>query len=124
MSPSDSQRWLAILRATLDATTDGLLVVDEDGKIVFHNRRFAEMWGIPEDVAKAADDNELLGFASEKVQDWDEFIELVNHLYTHPTAVRRLRRPARTTRTPRRARVTRRRNRTSRAAVENPFRGI
>ena len=32
--------------------------------------------------------NELLGFASEKVQDWDEFIELVNHLYTHPTAVR------------------------------------
>jgi len=79
---------VAILRAQQEATLDGILVVDDRGSILSYNRRFLEMWGIPENAAKAADDNELLGFASEKVQDWDEFIELVNHLYTHPTAVR------------------------------------
>ncbi|MEA2417169.1 MAG: hypothetical protein QOI58_3826 [Thermoanaerobaculia bacterium] len=79
---------VAILRAQQEATLDGILVVDDRGSILSYNRRFLEMWGIPEDAAKRADDNELLGFASEKVQDWDEFIELVNHLYTHPTAVR------------------------------------
>jgi diguanylate cyclase (GGDEF)-like protein/PAS domain S-box-containing protein len=79
---------VAILRSQQEATLDGILVVDDKGSILSYNRRFLEMWGIPEETAKAADDNELLGFASDKVEDWDEFIELVNHLYTHPGAVR------------------------------------
>jgi diguanylate cyclase (GGDEF)-like protein/PAS domain S-box-containing protein len=79
---------VAILRAQQEATLDGILVVDDRGSILSYNHRFLEMWGIPDNVAAAADDNELLGFASEKVQDWDEFIELVNHLYTNPEAVR------------------------------------
>jgi len=79
---------VAILRSQQEATLDGILVVDDQGSILSYNRRFLEMWGIPEQTAKAADDNELLGFASDKVEDWDEFIELVNHLYTHPDAVR------------------------------------
>jgi len=79
---------VAILRAQQEATLDGILVVDDHGSILSYNRRFLEMWGIPEETARAADDNELLGFASEKVQNWNEFIELVNYLYTHPDAVR------------------------------------
>jgi len=79
---------VAILRSQQEATLDGILVVDDKGAILSYNRRFLDMWGIPEEAAKAADDNELLGFASDKVEDWDEFIELVNHLYTHPDAVR------------------------------------
>ena len=79
---------VAILRAQQEATLDGILVVDDRGSVLSYNRRFLEMWGIPEETARAADDNELLGFASEKVVDWDEFIELVNHLYTHPDIVR------------------------------------
>ncbi|HXH38496.1 MAG TPA: EAL domain-containing protein [Thermoanaerobaculia bacterium] len=79
---------VAILRAQQEATLDGILVVDDRGSILSYNRRFLEMWGIPEETARAADDNELLGFASDKVQDWNEFIELVNHLYTHPDIVR------------------------------------
>jgi len=79
---------VAILRAQQEATFDGILVVDDRGSILSYNRRFLEMWDIPEETARAADDNELLGFASDKVEDWDEFIELVNHLYTHPDLVR------------------------------------
>ncbi|HSY50865.1 MAG TPA: EAL domain-containing protein [Thermoanaerobaculia bacterium] len=79
---------VAILRAQQEATLDGILVVDDRGSILAYNRRFLEMWGIPEETARGADDNELLGYASEKVQNWNEFIELVNHLYTHPDVVR------------------------------------
>src|SRR5205807_458243 len=55
---------VAILRAQQEATLDGILVVDDRGSILSYNRRFLEMWGIPEQVAREADDNELLGFAS------------------------------------------------------------
>jgi diguanylate cyclase (GGDEF)-like protein/PAS domain S-box-containing protein len=79
---------VAILRAQQESTLDGILVVDDRGSILSYNRRFLEMWGIPEETARTTDDNELLGFASDKVEDWDEFIELVNHLYTHPDVVR------------------------------------
>src|SRR5690242_21181407 len=75
---------LAILKAQQEATIDGILVVDVKGRILSYNRRFLEIWRVPESVALHADDNELLGYAAELVEDWDSFIEQVNHLYAHP----------------------------------------
>ncbi len=79
---------VGILKAQQEATLDGILVVDNDGNILSYNRRFLEIWGIPPDVAASADDNELLGYAAERVVDWDSFIELVNYLYHHRDEVR------------------------------------
>jgi diguanylate cyclase (GGDEF)-like protein/PAS domain S-box-containing protein len=79
---------IAILKAQQEATLDGILVVGMEGRILSHNRRFLEIWDIPISTAATADDNELLGFAADRVVDWDGFIELVNHLYTHPDEVR------------------------------------
>src|SRR5437868_3906811 len=79
---------LAILRAQQEATIDGILVVDANGRILSYNRRFLEIWRIPENVAAVADDNELLGYAAELVSDWDAFIEQVNYLYAHPDEMR------------------------------------
>ena len=84
MSPSESQRWLAILRATLDATTDGLLVVDEDGRIVFHNDRFVEMWGIPEEVLLSSDENKALTLALDQLKDPAPFLTKTMELYADP----------------------------------------
>jgi len=35
------------MRATLESTADGILVVDNHGEIVSFNRKFVEMWRIP-----------------------------------------------------------------------------
>lgn len=45
----------SVLAATLESTADGILVVDERGRIVSFNRRFAEMWQIPHDVISSRD---------------------------------------------------------------------
>ncbi|HEY0140733.1 MAG TPA: EAL domain-containing protein [Thermoanaerobaculia bacterium] len=79
---------VAILRAQQDATIDGILVVDNAGHILTYNHRFLHLWGIPESAATHANDNELLGYAAEQVEDWPAFIELVNYLYEHPDEVR------------------------------------
>ncbi|HEY8711983.1 MAG TPA: PAS domain S-box protein, partial [Thermoanaerobaculia bacterium] len=86
---ADSLRTtVAILKAQQEATLDGILVVDNDGRILSYNRRFLEIWGVPASVATRADDQELLGYAANAVGDWSEFIALVKHLYAHPHEVR------------------------------------
>ena len=41
---------VSLLRATLESTADGILVVDRSGRIVLFNQRFREIWNIPEGV--------------------------------------------------------------------------
>jgi PAS domain S-box-containing protein len=62
------------LRATLESTADGILVVDPTGKTVTYNHKFAEMWRVPEYVRKAHDDNVALDFALSQLKDPDAFL--------------------------------------------------
>src|ERR1700694_1128822 len=48
-----AEQSLSLLRATLESTADGILVVDNAGKFISYNQNFAVMWGIPESVLKA-----------------------------------------------------------------------
>lgn len=50
----------SLLAATLESTADGILVVDLAGKITVFNRRFAEMWRIPQEVIDTRDDDRAL----------------------------------------------------------------
>jgi diguanylate cyclase (GGDEF)-like protein/PAS domain S-box-containing protein len=79
---------IAVLKAQQDAMLDGILVIDREGRVMSYNRRFLEIWRIPESAATSGDDNELLGYAAELVEDWDEFINLVSYLYSNPEEVR------------------------------------
>ncbi|MBK5259599.1 MAG: EAL domain-containing protein [Thermoanaerobaculia bacterium] len=79
---------VAILKAQQEATLDGILVVDNSGRILSFNRRLLEIWRIPEGVARGGTDRDLLSYAETLVEDWEGFISLVEHLYSHPTEVR------------------------------------
>ena len=41
-------RLLSLLRATLDSTADGIIVVDLEGNIISLNDRMADMWLLPD----------------------------------------------------------------------------
>jgi PAS domain S-box-containing protein len=75
---------LSLMKATLEATTDGILVVDEGGKIVNFNRKFAEMWRIPESVLKSRDDSKALAWVLDQLKDPEKFIKKVKELYAQP----------------------------------------
>jgi len=51
---------LAELTATLEATADGILVTALDGSVVNFNRRFAELWQLPEELHRRRQDGEVL----------------------------------------------------------------
>lgn len=72
--------------ATLEATTDGILVVDRKGRIQRFNRRFVELWRIPKRIVDARDDEAALAFVLHQLKDPDAFLERVRALYASPKA--------------------------------------
>jgi len=81
---AELERSVALLKATVDATADGILVVDANGRMVHYNRRFVEMWGIPQDVAESRDENRALAFVLGKLRDPAAFVKKVMTVYAQP----------------------------------------
>ncbi|MFO1282868.1 MAG: PAS domain S-box protein [Burkholderiales bacterium] len=71
----------SLLRATLDATADGILVVGADGRLLAANRRFQELWRIPGALIESGDDEALLAFVLEQLADAGAFLAEVKRLY-------------------------------------------
>ena len=75
-----------ILRGVLDSTTDGILVVEATGRIITYNRRFADMWRLPEEILAAGDDARALEAALGLMTDPDAFMAKIRQLYDEPAA--------------------------------------
>ena len=75
---------LSLLTATLDSTADGILVVNLEGKITSANRRFAEIWGLPDAVLDSRIDAAAIAHASDWLTEPDAFLTKVDELYAQP----------------------------------------
>ena len=72
----------AELLSILESTGDGILAVDRDGgRVIRVNRRFAEMWRIPQSIIDAGDNRAQLNFVLEQLADPAAFLKRVNELY-------------------------------------------
>ena len=65
----ERETLVAELRATLESTADGILAIDLAGRIRAFNRRFAQIWGLPEDVLHAGDDAAVFAWMQGSVVD-------------------------------------------------------
>jgi len=77
------QYWNILLSTQQEASLDGILVVDEAGKIASCNRRFVELFSIPPHLIEDREDRFLLEFFTKQVADPAQFLRRVQHLYEH-----------------------------------------
>ncbi|NMF88215.1 ATP-binding protein [Aromatoleum petrolei] len=65
------EQTLSQLRATLESTGNGILVIDWQGNITNMNRLFSSMWGIPDALLLERNDAAILEFIAAKVMEPD-----------------------------------------------------
>jgi signal transduction histidine kinase/PAS domain-containing protein len=73
-----------LLRNTLEATADGILVIDRAGNITSCNQRFVSMWNIPNDKLATGSDQALLRYVLDQLVDPERFMADVEALYANP----------------------------------------
>jgi two-component system sensor histidine kinase/response regulator len=76
----------SLLEAAIDSTADGLLIVDLKGKISQFNRKFVELWHIPQEILATGEDEKAIAFVLDQLKDPTAFLSKVKELYSHPQA--------------------------------------
>lgn len=72
---------LAMMRATLESTTDGVLVTDGRGNVTDFNQKFVEMWRMSRDAMESGDHRRVLIESSVYFKDPEQFLERVDDIY-------------------------------------------
>jgi PAS domain S-box-containing protein len=81
---AELERSNSLLLATLEATADGILAIDTEGKLAACNRKFLDMWGIPGPVTTADPPRHLIPALAEQTEDPVQFIRRINEINMRP----------------------------------------
>jgi len=70
----------SVLRATLESTADGIMVVDTSGRITIFNNKFLQMWMLPADPRYFTDEKTFLEFTRDQVEDLPAYIRRIDEI--------------------------------------------
>jgi len=73
-----------LLKTEMEASPDGILVVDAKGQILLYNQRFAAMWRVPQASFEHETDDVLRAHVTALVRNPDEFSSRVKYILSHP----------------------------------------
>src|SRR3954467_11716640 len=76
------EETIALLEATLEATHDGILVLDLDRRVIRYNRLLAEMLHLPADAIDTTHADELLRGVLDELEDPDAFVRRSKELWS------------------------------------------
>lgn len=65
---------LAVMRATLEATADGILAVDQEGQVASLNTKFLEMWRMPQELVELRDIQKFRAFIAQQLKDPERYL--------------------------------------------------
>ena len=77
-------RQNAVLQAQLEASIDGISIVDERRNIVSYNQRICDLWHIPTNIIATGDDRKFMEWVLSNLINPDVFRKKVEYLYNNP----------------------------------------
>jgi PAS domain S-box-containing protein len=73
----------AFLEAQTHATPDGILVLDENGNRLLQNKKFLEMFDIPQWISERGDEKSPLEHVLREIKNPEEFVKRVQYINSH-----------------------------------------
>lgn len=80
------KRSRALLQAAFDSTAEGVLSVNEHGRITNYNRRLLEMWHVPEELLTSKNNDVLMQHGLAQFKHPNEFLERAQEAFANPEA--------------------------------------
>jgi PAS domain S-box-containing protein len=74
---------LAMIRATLESTFDGILVTDGAGEITGFNEKYLEMWELPRELMEGGEHRKLLAVCAQQFADPQRYQSRVEEIYAN-----------------------------------------
>lgn len=78
------EKSLSLLRATLESTADGIMMVNGQGQVVDWNQKFVEMWRIPSYMLESGKESISFDYILEQLTNPEGIISDVEYLYKNP----------------------------------------
>jgi PAS domain S-box-containing protein len=75
---------LSLLNATLNSTEDGIMAVDLSGRVICHNQRYSQMWGIPAELMQTGQSAGIVAHCAAQVEDPDTYLKQLEELRSQP----------------------------------------
>ncbi|STX52378.1 inner membrane protein [Legionella busanensis] len=75
---------LAITKAILESTDDGILVVNSDNRIEYYNQRFLEIWQFTPEFIQTHTHDDTVAKAVKQLEDPDYFRNRLEYITQHP----------------------------------------
>jgi diguanylate cyclase (GGDEF)-like protein len=76
------QKSLSLTRATLESSTDGILVVNNNSQIIDYNKQLVDMWKVPQSILDAKDYKKFLDHIVTQLQNPDEFLRKLKEIHS------------------------------------------
>jgi PAS domain-containing protein len=83
ISSRELKGLIALLQATLDSIGEGILVINSSGQMINHNKRFLEIWDIPEEIMKTHDNEKAITYVLDKIIDPIGFRKNINNAFAN-----------------------------------------
>ncbi len=81
-------KWrTAFFEAQMESSRDGIMVKDDQGKVIFRNRSFAKVLGMPESIAQAEDSSAQVEFLLSRTKNRDQLIASTRRIQSNPDLV-------------------------------------
>lgn len=78
------QKSLSLLQGALEAAADGILVVDKNGKILFFNQHYVDMWRVSDSVLESRDEKQVMSSVLDQLKSPESFLKKVRELQSRP----------------------------------------
>src|ERR1700736_3591130 len=79
--PEELANSLLMMRATLESTTDAIVLTDGAAKVTGYNEKYVEMLGLSREIIDAADVQQLRELFSQQFKDPQQFLIRIKEIY-------------------------------------------